>query len=70
MRMTMLLRYQAVLVRRRNRAQKLYRAQDNGPMNLGRVRLDSEVETLDKVLDDLDRLVKRNQDRWHDRRKR
>ena len=37
---------------------------------LDETRLTAEVVTLDKVLDDLDRLISRNHDRFHDRRKR
>lgn len=69
MKMSLLLRFRRRLLRRRNEAQQLYQARPYDCLDHTRTRLDSEVETLDKVLDGLDRLVKNNQDRWHDRRK-
>ena len=62
-----LLKLQARLLRRRNKAQRDYRATYPGTLDYTRIRLDAEVVTLDKVLDDLDRLIKNNHDRFHDR---
>ena len=59
-----------VLLRRRNKAQREYRKHHPSTLNMARVRADAEVITLDKVLDDLDRVIKNNHDRFHDRRKR
>lgn len=70
MKISLLLRYRAVLLKRRNKAQRLYSREQPGPHNLTRVRLDTEVETLDRVLDGLDRLILCNHDRFHDRRKK
>ena len=58
------------LLKRRNKAQWEYARTHATQFDFNRVRLDSEVTTLDKVLDDLDGLIKNNHDRFHDRRKK
>lgn len=58
------------LLQRRNKAQREYRKHHPSTLNMARVRADAEVTTLDHVLDDLDRLIARNHDRFHDRRKK
>lgn len=69
MKIGMLLRFRSRLVKRRNRAQKLYSARPYDCMDHARTRLDSEVETLDRVIDGIDKLVQNNHDRWFDRRR-
>lgn len=69
MKMSLLIRFRSRLLQRRNDAQRKYSALSPDPMNNHRTRLYQEVIVLDDVLDGLDRVVKNNQDRWHDRRK-
>lgn len=70
MKLGTVLKLRTRLLRRRNRHQALYAAQPFAENNLGRARLDGRVEEADHVLDQLDRLIKNVQDRWHDRRKK
>lgn len=70
MKIASILKLQTRLLRRRNKAQRLFKARPYDPLDHTRTRLDAQVGALDDVLDDISRLIANNHDRFHDRRKK
>jgi hypothetical protein len=57
-------------LRRREEKRRTLMAEPSSPLNFFRKRIEGQVEALDGVLDDVDRQLKSQHDRRHDRRKR